>query len=138
MTGFNDRVIAEFRANEGRVGGPFEGSQLLILHTTGAKTGEGRVAPVMYFAEPEGLFVVASKAGTPENPSWFHNLVAHPHVHVEQATDAGIVEFDATAEVVEREQRDILYERIIARAPGFAVYQHKTDRVIPVVRLVTA
>lgn len=138
MTGFNDRVIAEFRANEGRVGGPFEGSQLLILHTTGAKTGEERVAPVMYFAEPEGLFVVASKAGTPENPSWFHNLVAHPHVHVEQATDAGIVEFDATAEVVEREQRDILYERIIARAPGFAAYQHKTDRVIPVVRLVTA
>ena len=87
---WNDTIIAEFRDNDGKVGGPFEGSLLLLLHTTGAKTGEPRVSPMMYFAEPDGLFVIASKAGAPENPAWFHNLKAHPAVHVEQATDHGI------------------------------------------------
>jgi deazaflavin-dependent oxidoreductase (nitroreductase family) len=135
MSGWNDKIIAEFRGNDGRVGGPFEGSKLLLLHTTGAKSGEPRVAPMMYFAEPEGLFVIASKAGTPENPAWFHNLVAHPEVHVEQATDDGIAEFDATAEVLDRPERDRLFERFSARAPGFAGYQAKTDRIIPIVEL---
>jgi deazaflavin-dependent oxidoreductase (nitroreductase family) len=132
---WNDGIIAEFRDNEGRVGGPFEGSKLLLLHTTGAKTGERRIAPMMYFAEPEGLFVIASKAGTPENPAWFHNLVAQPEVRVEQATDEGIAEFDAIATPVEPAQRDILFARFAERAPGFAGYQQKTDRIIPVVQL---
>jgi deazaflavin-dependent oxidoreductase (nitroreductase family) len=132
---WNDAIIAEFRANDGTVGGPFEGSLLLLLHTTGAKTGAARVSPMMYFAEPEGLFVVASKAGAPENPAWFHNLVAHPHVHIEQATDDGIEEFDATAEPVAGARRDELFARFAERAPGFAAYQAKTDRVIPIVEL---
>ncbi|CAN5314124.1 nitroreductase family deazaflavin-dependent oxidoreductase [soil metagenome] len=135
MSDWNDRIIAEFRANNGRVGGPFEGSTLLLLHTVGAKSGEPRVAPMMYFAEPEGIFVIASKAGTPENPAWYHNLVAHPAVHVEQATAEGIAEFDATAEVVPRPERDRLFARFSARAPGFAGYQAKTERIIPVVQL---
>lgn len=130
---WNDTIIAEFRANDGRV--ERFGAHLVLLHTTGAKSGKPRIAPMMYFAEPEGLFVIASKAGTPENPAWFHNLVAHPEVHVEQATDDGIVEFDATAEVVGREQRDILFARFSERNPGFGGYQDKTDRIIPVVQL---
>ena len=135
MTDWNDRIIAEFRDNDGRVGGPFEGAKLLLLHTTGAKSGQQRVSPVMYFAEPEGLFVIASKAGSPENPAWYHNLLANPVVHVEQATDDGIAQFDATAEPVQRAERDTLYARIAARNPGFAGYQRKTDRIIPMVRL---
>lgn len=135
MTGWNDRIIAEFRDNDGRVGGPFEGSKLLLLHTTGARTGQQRVSPMMYFAEPEGLFVIASKAGSPENPAWYHNLLANPLVHVEQATDDGIAEFDAKAEAVSPDERDPLFARFAARVPGFAGYQQKTDRTIPVVRL---
>ncbi|MBU1588632.1 MAG: nitroreductase family deazaflavin-dependent oxidoreductase [Actinobacteria bacterium] len=130
---WNDTVIEQFRTNGGEV--ERFGRHLLLLHTTGAKSGLTRVTPMMYFAEPEGLFVIASKAGTPENPAWYHNLVAHPEVHVEQATDAGIREFDATAQPVERGLRDTLFARFSARNPGFAGYQEKTDRIIPVVQL---
>ena len=126
-------IIAEFRENEGRT--ERFGARLLLLHTTGAKSGEARVSPMMYFAEPEGLFVVASKAGSPENPAWFHNLKAHPSVSVEQATDHGIVSFDATAEPVDPELRDDLFARFAARNPGFAGYQENTSRIIPVVQL---
>ena len=135
MTDWNDRIIAEFRENDGVVGGPFAGSHLLLLHTTGAKSGKQRVSPMMYFAEPEGLFVVASKAGAPEHPGWFHNLLADPAVAVEQATDDGITTFTATAETVEAPLRDDLYARIVRRAPGFGAYQEKTDRIIPIVKL---
>ena len=135
MSDWNDKIVAEFRGNEGRVGGPFEGAKLLLLTTTGAKSGEPRIAPMMYFPEPEGLFVIASKGGAPENPAWYHNLVARPEVRVEQATDHGIEEFDATAEPVERNLRDRLYARFAERAPGFAGYQEKADRTIPVVQL---
>lgn len=130
---WNDSVIEQFRANNGEV--ERFGRHLLLLHTTGARTGQPRITPMMYFAEPEGIFVIASKAGTPENPAWYHNLVAHPDVHVEQATDAGIREFDATAEPLARELRDTLFARFSERNPGFAGYQEKTDRIIPVVQL---
>jgi deazaflavin-dependent oxidoreductase (nitroreductase family) len=130
---WNDTIIEQFRTNGGKVDN--FGAHLLLLHTTGAKSGEQRVAPVMYFAEPEGLFVIASKGGTPEQPAWYHNLVAHPGVRVEQATDNGIEEFEATAEPLERERRDRLFARFAERAPGFAGYQEKTDRIIPVVQL---
>lgn len=129
----NDTVIAQFRTNGGRV--EQFGTHLVLLHTTGAKTGAARVSPMRYFAEPEGLFVIASKAGAPENPAWFHNLLAHPEVHVEQATEGGIVEFDATAEPVAPGLRDALFARFAQRAPGFLGYQEKTDRTIPVVQL---
>ena len=130
---WNDSIIEQFRTNNGDV--DRFGKHLVLLHTTGARTGEPRVSPIMYFAEPEGLFVIASKAGTPENPAWYHNLVAHPDVHVEQATDAGVVEFDATAEVTAPALRDTLFARFSERNPGFAAYQEKTDRIIPVVQL---
>lgn len=135
MTSWNDNIITEFHANEGRVGGPFEGAHLLLLTTTGAKSGKARIAPMMYFTEADNVYVVASKAGAPTHPAWYHNLIANPNVHVEQASDTGIIEYDAAAHQVEREERDRLFGIIGAANPGFAEYQAKTTRVIPVVAL---
>ncbi|MEO7122772.1 MAG: nitroreductase family deazaflavin-dependent oxidoreductase, partial [Lacisediminihabitans sp.] len=118
-----------------KVGGPFEGAHLLLLTTTGAKSGQPRIAPMMYFTEGESMYVIASKAGAPTSPDWYHNLVANPEVHVEQSTDAGIVAFDATAQALEREERDRLFAIFGAANPGFAAYQEKTSRVIPVVAI---
>lgn len=135
MTNFNERIIAEFRANDGKVGGPFEGAHLLLLTTTGAKSSEPRTSPVMYFAEGDVTYIIASKAGAPTNPDWYHNLRANPAVSVEAATDRGIAAFGATAEIVEGEERDRLYSKFSTTNPGFAEYQEKTDRVIPIVAL---
>jgi deazaflavin-dependent oxidoreductase (nitroreductase family) len=135
MSDWNDKIIAEFRENDGKVGGNFAGSHLVLLTTTGAKSGEQRTSPMMYFPDGDRILVVASKAGAPENPAWYHNLVANPDVHVEQSTDDGIVEYDATASVLPREERDPLYEQIGKRAPGFAAYQERTQRIIPLVAL---
>ena len=131
---FNDSIIAEFRENDGSVQ-QFGGRTLLLLHTIGAKSGEPRISPVMYFDLPEGLFVVASKAGAPEHPAWYHNLLARPTVTVEQATPHGIETFEATAEVVDDSRREELYSLIVEKAPGFGAYQQKTDRIIPIVQL---
>ncbi|CAN5343647.1 nitroreductase family deazaflavin-dependent oxidoreductase [soil metagenome] len=130
---WNDSIIEQFRANDGQV--DRFGKHLLLLHTTGAKSGEPRIAPMMYFAEPEGIFVIASKAGAPDHPAWYHNLLVHPEVKVEQATENGVEVFDATAAPVDRELRDTLYARFAERNPGFAGYQENTDRIIPVVQL---
>jgi len=138
MTDFNDRIIAEFRANDGVVGGPFAGAHLLLLTTTGAKSGENRTAPMMYFAEGDTSYVIASKAGAPTHPAWFHNLLAHPQVSVEAATDDGIDAYTANASAVEGELRDRLYAKFSSTNPGFAEYQEKTDRVIPIVALTRA
>jgi deazaflavin-dependent oxidoreductase (nitroreductase family) len=135
MTNWNDKMIADFRANDGKVGGPFQGAPLILLTTTGAKTGETRVSPMRYFPDGDRIVVVASKGGAPENPGWYHNLVANPTVHVEQSTDDGIVEYDATASVLPRDQRDPLYAQIAAIAPTFGEYETKTDRIIPLVGL---
>ncbi|MCU1535398.1 MAG: AclJ-like protein [Glaciihabitans sp.] len=135
MSAWNDNIIAEFRQNDGKVGGPFEGAHLLLLTTLGAKSGKQRVSPMMYFPDGDRLIVVASKGGAPENPAWYHNLVANPEVHVEQSTESGIVAYDATASVLPRDERDVLFARIAARAPGFGTYQGKTDRIIPLVAL---
>ncbi|WP_349897181.1 nitroreductase family deazaflavin-dependent oxidoreductase [Parafrigoribacterium soli] len=135
MSNWNDSIIAEFHDNDGKVGGPFAGAHLLLLTTTGAKSGQPRVAPMMYFTEGDAVYVIASKAGAPTNPDWYHNLIANPAVHVEQATDAGIVSYDATAEVLERSERDRLFGTFSAANPGFGQYQEKTARVIPVVAL---
>ena len=128
---WNQQTIAEFRANEGRVGGPFEGAPVLLLTTTGAKTGKRRTSPMMYLPDGDRLLVFASKAGAPTNPDWFHNLVAHPTVTVE----VGVEEYEATATVTEGSERDELYARQAALYPGFGEYQAKTTRVIPVVAL---
>jgi deazaflavin-dependent oxidoreductase (nitroreductase family) len=128
---FNSRIIREFRANDGAVGGPFAGAPLLLLISTGAKTGAQRTNPMMYLADGSRLIVFASKAGAPTNPDWYHNLVAHPAALVEVGTDR----FAVTARVLSGAERDELYERQSALYPGFAEYQAKTSRTIPVIAL---
>lgn len=135
MTNWNDGIIEEFHSNNGKVGGPFAGAHLLLLTTTGAKSGRPRIAPMMYFAKDDMTYVIASKGGAPSHPDWYHNLVAHPGVHVEKATDAGIEAFDATAEPIVGDERDRLFAWMVEQAPGFGEYQEKTSRVIPVVAL---
>jgi len=129
---FNTAIIEEFRANAGIVGGPFAGTPVLLLTTTGARSGLERVNPMVYRVEGDEVYVFASKAGAPTNPDWFHNLVAHPEVTVELGSDT----FRATAHVLEGEERDSPYGAHAAAYPTFAGYQAGTDRVIPVVHLV--
>jgi deazaflavin-dependent oxidoreductase (nitroreductase family) len=128
---FNANVIEEFRANEGVVGGIFEGMPLLLLHNVGAKSGKEYVTPLVY--QPgDGTYVIfASKGGAPEHPGWFHNLKAEPNVTIEVGTD----KFDAVAEEATGEERDRLYAAQEQAAPQFAEYAQKTDRKIPVVVL---
>jgi deazaflavin-dependent oxidoreductase (nitroreductase family) len=131
MSDWNDKVIAEFRANQGRVGGQFEGAPLLLLHSTGAKSGQERVHPMMYQAVGNGFAVFASKAGADTNPDWYHNLRAHPDARIEVGTET----LDVTARVLDADEREPIWEEQKARYPGFAGYETKTDRVIPVVML---
>jgi deazaflavin-dependent oxidoreductase (nitroreductase family) len=131
MSDWNDKVIAEFRANQGRVGGQFEGAPLLLLHSTGAKSRQERVNPVMYQAVGNGFAVFASKAGADTNPDWYHNLRAHPQARIEVGTQT----LDVTARVLDADEREPIWEEQKARYPGFADYETRTDRVIPVVML---
>ena len=131
MNDFNDAVIEEFRANGGKVGGMFEGAPMMLLHHTGAKSGTVRVTPLMYQADGDRIVIFASKAGAPDNPDWYHNLVANPKATVEVGTDT----FDVTASVAEGAERDRLFTRQKEEYPGFAEYEQKTTRVIPVVIL---
>ena len=123
MSDFNTQIIEEFRANDGVVGGQFEGAPLLLLTTTGAKSGQPRVAPMMYRAEGERMYVFASKAGAPTNPDWYHNLIANPDVTVEVGTDT----YAAKAAPVVGPERDKVYAEQARRYPGFAEYQQKTS-----------
>ncbi|HEY6538871.1 MAG TPA: nitroreductase family deazaflavin-dependent oxidoreductase [Candidatus Dormibacteraeota bacterium] len=129
---FNTTVIKEFRSNGGKVGGGFEGAPLLLLHTRGARSGEPRIHPVMYLRDGERYLVFASKAGAPTNPSWYHNLIAHPDASVE--VDDQTIEVSATE--LTGAERDEKYARQASLFPGFAEYQEKTERRIPVVALV--
>ncbi len=131
MSDFNRRVIEEFRANGGVVGGPFEGAPVVLLTTTGARSGEKRVSPLVGLLEDDTLYVFASKAGAPTNPDWYHNLLAHPDVEVEFGDDR----FDAVAAPVTGPERDRLYAAQVERMPAFADYEKATERVIPVVEL---
>jgi deazaflavin-dependent oxidoreductase (nitroreductase family) len=129
---FNQQVIEEFRANKGRVGGYFEGARLLLLTTTGARTGRPHTTPVGYL--PDGgdrVLVIASAAGAPRHPAWFHNLLAHPRVTIE----SGAFTYEARAVVLQGEERDRAFARAVAADEGWAAYQEKTERVIPVVAL---
>lgn len=128
---FNTKIIEEFRANGGRVGGPFEGGTLLLLHTTGARTGEERINPVAYQKVDGGYAVFASKAGAPTHPDWYHNLIAHPQVEAEIGTQTHRL----TARVAHGEERDRIWTRQKTDNPGFADYEQKTTRQIPVVVL---
>ncbi|MCK2213123.1 nitroreductase family deazaflavin-dependent oxidoreductase [Actinomadura sp. ATCC 31491] len=129
---FNQQVIDEFRANAGRVGGMFEGAPLVLLTTTGAKSGKQHTTPVMYLADGDRYVVIASYAGSDQNPAWYHNLKANPVATVEVGTDT----FQVKAVQIDGEERDQLYARMVAQAPGFAEYERKTSRRIPVVALV--
>ncbi|MFB6840140.1 nitroreductase/quinone reductase family protein [Streptomyces sp. NPDC056361] len=136
MSGFNQQVIEEFRANGGRVGGMFEGASLLLLTTTGARSGRAHTTPAVFVRNGARLLVYASNAGGPHHPAWFHNLRADARVTVELGTPEGTVErYAATAVVTEGAERDRLFAEQSARDPGFAAYQAGTDRVIPVVAL---
>lgn len=128
---WNTGIIEEFRANDGKVGGPFEGAPLLLLHTTGARTGQEHVTPVMYRPVGGGYAVFASKAGAPNNPDWYHNLVANPSVRAEVGTQT----LPLTARVAEGDEREQIWTAHKAANPGFADYEQKTSRQIPVVLL---
>ncbi|HMX73759.1 MAG TPA: nitroreductase family deazaflavin-dependent oxidoreductase [Anaerolineales bacterium] len=128
---YNQRIINEFRANEGKVGGPFEGKTLLLLHTIGAKSQKERINPVACISDGERLVVIASKSGAPTHPDWYHNVVANPLVTVE----VGMETFQAKASVAEEPERSRLYDKMVEVMPGFDAYRRKASRVIPVIVL---
>lgn len=129
---WNQQIIKEFRENGGKVGGPFAGGTLLLLHTTGAKTGQPRVNPLVYLdVGPNQYAIFASKAGAPTNPDWYHNLLANPDVTVEIGTEA----FPVRARVAQGDERERIWTRQKQVYPGFAEYEKKTSRPIPVVIL---
>lgn len=132
MNEFNAKVIEEFRANDGVVGGPFEGMPVVLVHHTGARTGTQRVNPLVYLKDRDRYVVFASKAGAPENPAWYHNLLAHPQTEIE----VGSQRLAVTAAEATGEERDRLFEEQKRAQPQFADYEQKTGgRVIPVVVL---
>ena len=128
---WNRRIIEEFRANGGKVGGMWEGRPLLVLTTTGAKSGQPRAHPMMYQRDGDRLLVFASKGGAPTSPDWYHNLVVHPEVTVEVGNET----YPATATVISGEERDRLYARWAQLYPQFGDYQARTTRKIPVIAL---
>jgi deazaflavin-dependent oxidoreductase (nitroreductase family) len=130
-TNWNAKIIEEFRANGGKVGGGWAGRDLLLLTTTGAKSGQPHTNPVVFLRDGERLLIFGSKAGAPTHPDWYHNLVAHPVVMVE----VGAERYEATATVLTGEERDQFYAKQAQVSPAFADYQKKTSRVIPVVAL---
>ena len=131
MNAWNRQIMEEFHANAGKVGGPFEGIPLLLLTTTGARSGQRRTTPVGYMPDGDRLAIFATRGGLPTNPSWYYNLLAHPEATVEVGTET----FEVTAVVLTGEERDRLYARQVERAPVFAEYQEKTTRKIPVIAL---
>jgi deazaflavin-dependent oxidoreductase (nitroreductase family) len=132
--GFNDDIINEFRANHGKVGGNFEGAPLLLLHHKGAKSGKSYVAPVVYLPKDGVSYIFASAAGADEDPQWYRNLLADPHTEIEVGDETVAV----TVTEVKGEDRDRIYAEQAAIMPGFADYEKKTTRVIPVLALTPA
>ena len=128
---FNEAIADEFRANDGKVGGQFEGAALLLLTTTGAKSGQPRVSPLAYFRVDGKLLIIGSFAGSDVNPAWVHNLRANPAARIEIGNDSS----EVTARELPSAERDELFGQIAAASPGFADYQAKTSRVIPVFEL---
>ena len=135
MSSYNDRVIAEFRANRGKVGGHWDGRDLLLLTTTGRRSGRKYTAPLVYTRDSDRLLVYASQGGSRDHPDWYKNLVADPHVGVEVGDET----YEATAHPLEGAERDRLWAENVRRRPQFGEYEAKaTPRVIPVVALVRA
>jgi len=136
MQDWNQQVMDEFRANGGKVA-MFGDNPVLLLHSTGAKSGAARVTPVCYLPADGSLHIFASKAGAPENPAWYHNLKAHPNARIEvgNAAKDGIESHDVIASEVSGDLRDRIYAAQIDAMPQFAEYEEKTNRRIPVVAL---
>jgi deazaflavin-dependent oxidoreductase (nitroreductase family) len=132
MSDFNQAIIDEFRANAGKVGGYFTDTNILLLHTTGAKSGQQRINPLVYIVDAGHLVVVASKAGADSHPDWYYNLLANPITSVELGTETFQVR--ATV-VVEEPERSRLFARMAAYRSGFAAYEQKTTRKIPAIVL---
>jgi deazaflavin-dependent oxidoreductase (nitroreductase family) len=134
MLSWNKTIIDEFHAKDGKGVGQF-GDWLMLLTTTGARSGEERLTPVMYHRDGERYIIVASKAGAPDNPGWYHNLKAHPVATMEVGTESGTETFQVRAREAEGADRERIWADRIAIAPGFADYQRKTSRRIPVMIL---
>lgn len=130
-TAFNEKIIAEFRANEGVVGAPFKGTPLMLLGNRGAKSGAARTNPLAYTMDGDDMIIIASFAGSDKHPPWYHNLIANPQVTVEVGKD----KYEATASIVDEPDRTRLYGQIEAQLSAFTGYREKTTRVIPVIRL---
>lgn len=129
---WNKSIIEEFRANAGKVGGQFEGAPLLLLHTTGAKSGKERLNPLMYLPDGDRAIIFASKGGSPDNPDWYHNLVANPGVSVEVGTET----YPATATVLKGDERERVWVEQKTRYPQFQGYEDSApQRTIPVIAL---
>jgi deazaflavin-dependent oxidoreductase (nitroreductase family) len=129
--GFNAQIIEEFHANEGRVGGMFDGMPLLLLHHTGAKSGKSRISPLAYQSDAGRYVVFASKGGAPTNPDWYYNLKAQPKATIEVGADR----IDVVASEASGEERERLFRTQAERVPQFAEYEQKAGRVIPVIVL---
>src|SRR6476660_4676405 len=127
----NRKIIDEFHANNGKVGGRFEGRPLLLLHTRGARSQQERINPVAYTKDDDRLVVIASKGGAPTNPDWYYNILANPVVTLEVGTE----QVQARADVAEEPERTRLYDRMVEIMPGFDEYRRRTQRVIPVIVL---
>ncbi|MFT4040709.1 MAG: nitroreductase family deazaflavin-dependent oxidoreductase [Thermomicrobiales bacterium] len=130
----NTHVIDEFRSNGGKVGGLFEGAPLLLVTTTGAKSGQKRVFPLVYTMDGDRYVIIASKGGAPTNPDWYHNIAAHPEVTIEVGTES----FPGRAEIAAEPERTRIFDAHAEQQPQFHNYQRKTDRVIPVITITRA
>jgi deazaflavin-dependent oxidoreductase (nitroreductase family) len=128
---WNQKIIEEFRANEGKVGGYFEGAHMILIHHMGARSGTERVNPLTYLPDGDDIIIAATKGGAPKNPDWYYNLKQHPRVSVE----VGATTFPVEATEVTGEERDELWRRLVELRPGFATYETKTSRVFPMFRL---
>ncbi|KMO69772.1 nitroreductase family deazaflavin-dependent oxidoreductase [Mycolicibacterium chubuense] len=131
---FNRAIVDEFRANGGKVGGPFEGATLLLLHTVGAKSGQPRLSPLAYLTVDDKMLIVGSYAGAPKHPAWVHNLRANPRARIEVGAD----DYEVTARELSEGERAATYPRIVEVAPVFAEYQANTTRAIPLFELTKA
>ncbi len=131
MSDMNQKIIEEFRANDGKVGGFFANNTLLLLHTTGAKSGKERVNPLVTFEDGDRLVIIASKGGAPSHPDWYYNVLANPEVDVEYGTE----KFQARAMVTSEPERTELYEKMESKFSTFAGYKQNAGRVIPVLTL---
>jgi deazaflavin-dependent oxidoreductase (nitroreductase family) len=131
MDAFNAKIVEEFRANGGKVGGPFEGATLLLLTTTGAKSGQPRLSPLAYLTIDDKMIIIGSKAGAPTNPAWVHNLRANPRAHIE----VGATDYDVIARELPIAEREDVFAKVVAASPAFGEYQKNTERVIPLFEL---